>query len=105
MGHQKSDATCTSNACSYTVVNDQKTQKTDGLNLLYLYTTVFAFRTFFERKTSLINISFKCSCSQNNELGKNKKSVQHLFSTKTPILNVIGLEKDGKQNIECNMGI
>lgn len=50
MGHQKSDATCTSNACSYMVVNDQKTQKTDGLNLLYLYTTVFAFRTFLREK-------------------------------------------------------
>lgn len=50
MGNQKSDAARTSNAHSYMVVNDQRTHNTDVLNLLYLYTTVFAFHTFLREK-------------------------------------------------------
>jgi len=49
MGNQKSDAACTSNVHSYVVVNDQRTQNTDVLNLLYLYIIVFAFHIFKEK--------------------------------------------------------
>lgn len=36
----------TSNTCSYMVVNVQRTQNAEGLNLFHLYTTMFAFTTF-----------------------------------------------------------